>query len=489
LFSLKRACRTFSEIELNSLIVSETPLEATMDADQNNPGHPSNFLVSESRISKTSTETTKPGDKVHSGEFGIKSSASSIIAALQQTEYKSYAEYLGQVKQTRPQFEDLWQCLYGKHDGASFGAFRILIADSGKDGIKGNMWASDSSTGKKMSKKVVSRITTPPNENVQIRIIVLELALRRQTLTRDIVDAIGLTYDVNPAFLNAFFCHSRDKINVSSRHSARSPLPQDNLFLRFHGFCIGQVMDRPHPSGTPMKLGKLKLSRKLIQDTILSSVVLVLSWMPDALDPYVHGIALDGAPSIYVPLREPLSCRSSFHFENEMNNAGSHCQRYGSWLFQLDQHQHNFNNSHPYEFIYPWVEYRMHDVEADICRLRLKLDKIRANFSRFGELGDPDERFNDEDLFSHANNVRDSLADALEVRRTLAKLGDAENKRKAEDVRDYIRETVEDADRGLRIISEMQQTAIGTMAIQESRRSIKEAMAVKRLTQVSIIQN
>jgi hypothetical protein len=85
--------------------------------------------------------------------------------------------------------------------------------------------------------------------------------------------------------------------------------------------------------------------------------------------------------------------------------------------------------------------------------------------------------------------VKDSLADALEVRRTLAKLGDIENKRKAEEIRDYIKETVEDADRGLRIISEMQQTAIGTMAIQESRRSIKEAMAVKRLTQVSIVHN
>jgi hypothetical protein len=211
--------------------------------------------------------------------------------------------------------------------------------------------------------------------------------------------------------------------------------------------------------------------------------------MSGTLDPYVHGIALDATPSIYSTLNEPLSRRSSFLLEKDGYVFGSHFQVYASWLLQLDQHQLNFNNLHPYEFIYPWIEYRMYDVEADICRLRLKLDQIRANFSRFGELGDPDQRFNDEYLFSHANNVRDSLADALEVGRTLAKLGDAENKRKAEDIRDYIKETVEDADRGLRIISELQQTAIGTMAIQESRRSIKEAMAVKRLTQVSIVHN
>jgi len=225
---------------------------------------------------------------------------------------------------------------------------------------------------------------------------------------------------------------------------------------------------------------------KPVQNVILSYTVLVLSWLLSSpLDPYVHGIALDGTPCIYRTLNEPLSRRS---FEGDGHVPGSHCKVYASWLFQLDQHQLNFNNLHPYEFIYPWIEYRMYDVEADICRLRLKLERIRANFSRFGELGDPDERFNDEDLFSLANNVMVSLADALEVRRTLAKLGDAENRRKAEDVRDYIQETVEDADRGLRIISEMQQTAIGTMAIQESRRSIKEAMAVKRLTQVSMVK-
>jgi Mg2+ and Co2+ transporter CorA len=46
---------------------------------------------------------------------------------------------------------------------------------------------------------------------------------------------------------------------------------------------------------------------------------------------------------------------------------------------------------------------------------------------------------------------------------------------------------VEDADRGLRIISEVQQAAVGTMAIQGSRRSIKEAVVVKRLTQLAFV--
>jgi hypothetical protein len=252
-FLLREACWTSSEREPNSLIILETPLESTMDTDQNDQGHPSNFLGSDSRISKTSQPEG----------FGTESNASSLIAAPQQTEYKSYAEYLEQINQTWPQYEDLWQCLKGgESDLATFGAFRILIADSGKDGIKGNMWASNSTTGYSMSKKVVTRITTPPSENVQTRIIVLELAHRGQALARDIVDAIGLTYDVDPAFLNAFFCHSHHKSNVSPRHSARSPLPQKNIFLRFHGFCVGQVMDRHHPSGTPMKLGKLKVSKK-----------------------------------------------------------------------------------------------------------------------------------------------------------------------------------------------------------------------------------
>jgi hypothetical protein len=346
-FLLRGPCGTSRESERNSLIILETPLESTMDADQNNQGHPSNFLESNPHISKTITKSTNHGDEIHPGEFVRKFSASSIIAAPQQTKYKSYAEYLGQIKQIWPQYEDLWQCLDGKSDWDSFGAFRILIADSGKDGIKGNMWASDSHTGYTMSKKVVISITTPPSENVQIRIVMLELAHRRQVLGRDIVDAIGLTYDVDPEFFNAFFCYSRDKLVVSPRHSSRSTLPQNNIFLRFHGFCVGQVMDRPHPSGAPMKLGKLKVSRKTVQNVILSYAVLILSWMSGTLDPYVHGIALDGAPSIHGTLHEPLSRRSSFPFENEMYSAESHCQIYASWLSQLDQHQLIFNKLTP----------------------------------------------------------------------------------------------------------------------------------------------
>jgi hypothetical protein len=221
-----------------------------MDADQNNQGQQSNFSGSDPHISKTPQPE----------EFGTESNASRMIAAPQQPGYKSYADYLRQINHTWPQYEDLWQCLRpcldSNHDVENSGAFRILIADSGEEGIKGKMWASNPLTKRAMSQEVVSKINTPPSENVQVRIIALELNLRRQALSRDIVDAIGLTYDVDPAFFNAFFCYSREKQDLSLRHSSRSPLPQKNTFLRFHGFCVGQVMHRPHPSGAPMKLGQ-----------------------------------------------------------------------------------------------------------------------------------------------------------------------------------------------------------------------------------------
>jgi len=221
-----------------------------MDADQNNQGQQSNFSGSDPHISKTPQPE----------ELGTESNVSSMIAAPQQAKYKSYADYLEQIKHTWPQYEDLWQCLGqsldSNHDVENSGAFRILIADSGKEGIKGKTWASNPLTKCTMSEEVVTKITTPPSEDIQVRIIALELNLRRQALTRNIVNAIGLTYDVDPAFFNAFFCHSREKQDLSLRHSSRSPLPQKNTFLRFHGFCVGQVMHRPHPSGAPMKLGQ-----------------------------------------------------------------------------------------------------------------------------------------------------------------------------------------------------------------------------------------
>jgi hypothetical protein len=61
-----------------------------MDADQNNQGQQSNFSGSDPHISKTPQPE----------EFGRESNASSMIAAPQQTKYKSYADYLRQIKHT-----------------------------------------------------------------------------------------------------------------------------------------------------------------------------------------------------------------------------------------------------------------------------------------------------------------------------------------------------------------------------------------------------
>ncbi len=175
-FLLRGARSTSPESNQTPRLLQE--LESAMDADLKNQGHRGNSFGSDSQLSRTSKESTKPGDEAHLGDIGTKSSASSIMATPEQTEYKSYTEYPGHIKQSWPQYEDLWQCLNGgKSELTNVGAFRILISDSGKDGIKGNMWASDASTGYMMSKKVASRITAPPSENVQVRIISLELTL------------------------------------------------------------------------------------------------------------------------------------------------------------------------------------------------------------------------------------------------------------------------------------------------------------------------
>lgn len=50
-----------------------------------------------------------------------------------------------------------------------------------------------------------------------------------------------------------------------------------------------------------------------------------------------------------------------------------------------------------------------------------------------------------------------------------------------------IDDTIEDAHQILRLTTERQQTLIGAMAIYESRRSIKEAVSVKRLTQLAFV--
>jgi hypothetical protein len=246
----------------------DAPRKATLNTYRNDQGSSRTSGSFQSHESKISAETTDAGDQAGARQAGTEQNVSSSISDSRQPAYPSYAAYLREIKETRPQYEDLWGCLDWKYDGRYPGAFRILIADSGKDGIRGNIWASarNSMRGlpvdETLRDRVIGQITTPPKGDVHVRIIVLELELGQQASSRDIVDAIGRTYDINPAFLNAFFCYNRNRLDVSPRRSARSPLPQRKSFLRFHGFFVGQVMDRQRSSGVAMKIGKSVISTK-----------------------------------------------------------------------------------------------------------------------------------------------------------------------------------------------------------------------------------
>jgi hypothetical protein len=124
------------------------------------------------------------------------------------------------VRKKRPQYDDLLNCL--TYDGMDLGAFQIVLADVGKNEVKIDTWRSDLSVvhfgtndawDRTLSDEAVRQIKTLPKEDVQVRILVLELALRQQSSSRAIIDAIRSTYDVDPVFLNAFYCYNRNGLD------------------------------------------------------------------------------------------------------------------------------------------------------------------------------------------------------------------------------------------------------------------------------------
>jgi hypothetical protein len=203
----------------------------------------------------------------------------------------------------------------------------------------------------------------------------------------------------------------------------------------------------------------------------------------------VQGIVFDCPLSIYSTVQKPSSQVSQLFDNGTKHDAdfGWYSLAYTSWLSQLDQDQLDFNVLHPYEFVYPWVEYRIYDIVVDTRRLRRKLNDImkQKHFFDFGTVGFPDNKFNDDHLFFYANILKDFLQAGLELRRTFPKVSnpnDKRSRRRVKELQDSILDVAEDANYVLKSILELQQTAIGTMPIQESRRSIKEAVSVKRLT-------
>lgn len=202
-------------------------------------------------------------------------------------------------------------------------------------------------------------------------------------------------------------------------------------------------------------------------------------------NPVVHGVLFDEPPTIYRHIQEPISRTSTSHDRNGNGLFVWHTSIYGNMLSKMsnDKVHLGLANRFPLEFSYPWIVFGVYDIMSEAHRLRFGLT------TKTGGWADLDETW-DRFIFWKANKLTRDLSGVRELLRELKKItaGNSTGSQKSLlDLKELISEALEDAYDVLNLASDMKQTAIGTMAIQESRKSIQEAISVKRLTQLAFV--
>lgn len=192
----------------------------------------------------------------------------------------------------------------------------------------------------------------------------------------------------------------------------------------------------------------------------LTEAVVILTYKPKwSLD--LHGAVFD-PPKRYSQMGIPARASCYWHiFEH--------------WLESLTREQLQFNNQNPMEYVYPWFRYHSYNLVYDTRFFRSQsttsprpygnvLYGIESKFRQM--IADTQELYNELSFV-----VEDQETHSPALRRLLASMEQA----------------VRAASITLKDKSVIEQAIIGEMAIEESKKSIQEALAVKRLTQLAFV--
>jgi hypothetical protein len=194
----------------------------------------------------------------------------------------------------------------------------------------------------------------------------------------------------------------------------------------------------------------------------------------------LHDFLINGRPSLHSRIQGPLSSAAKESFKGE--DIGYYSTVYQQWTQSLDRKAIIANNRDPFRYLHPWLQYKTYDLMAETRLLGNALDDWGWNH-RF----DADERCT---LNCQIDYIEDSLHELEELFKTARKVAmvtDIPMSQELGIVFDFYNDAATEAKGLVQMISRRMQHYLTEISIDESQKSIREAGAVKRLTQLAFL--
>ncbi|KAH7381096.1 hypothetical protein BKA64DRAFT_764999 [Cadophora sp. MPI-SDFR-AT-0126] len=362
--------------------------------------------------------------------------------------YTSYLEYIAALKKYSSGYKELHEIF--TYTSLGPGTFRALLIDTMASGnVTNKLFAFEQlheleSTAEsfarltEINESIISELEKQTESALQARVIVIEIWDRRESGVRTVIDKIGLQYDIDPAFFLHFFIAGYD-YRTSNHSTIRRPLPKAPRFLRFHG----------------------SMYHNLIQTSI----------------PYFF----NQRPSIYnsLEISSNMAAKQSYRGENIFWYSTD----YQEWILSHERNAVVANDLDPLSYIVLWLEYKTYDLSISTRDLEYTMYKFENDRSS-------DDEWTERTAYgtSELEKAIYVFEDLFQSVREYSKIRSRPKSIPGLDaVISFYDRTVTDARTVLHLSTRRVQKRLTEMSIEESSRSVQEAISVKRPTQLALV--
>lgn len=391
--------------------------------------------------------------------------------------FQSYAAYLESIVDKWPEYRGLIE--YLKDDPIAHKNAAVMVAEVHDDKISCKKFKLPFDTNAALNS--VLSASRDASVTTQTQIIFIQSDFGRGV--EKLIDAIGLLYDIDPAFFQVLDLY-RTRSSFAFSKVPR-PLPP-RRFLGLSGHLACQVLQARNIAGREYAVGKLSSSTTK-QCFINKKVFGFINTAEMYNTKPLHGPPLNSRPSIHVPAQNICG--------EVVNDIFPHaCTTLANHLKDWNVSHIAAANSNPYLYIYPLLQMAARDLSTSILEIRYTHNEIVSirtrgdehNLIRFfrGSKRMTKALMNhNAALSSELDDFTDFVGDLQGLQKMYPEVQGPEY----DEILLYIREVLDDGRRATRMVQDLTQSEIGLQSMEASQRSIEEAVSVKRLTQLAFI--
>lgn len=408
----------------------------------------------------TTNAVSRPSQESRAGEHDSASQANDAGTTTSPNPgtgpFTSYKDYLDSIVEHWPEYKDLYDRFFERR--IPFTGPTVLVLEETDCTLKSQLISVWDDTKTHFKARLKACL-----EDVKTRVVV---AFGDDI---EVLDNIGLVYNVDPAFFLAAPIWEWDNTN-----EPQIPISDFPKIFQLSGKMAAQVLRYQNTAGQELSVGKSNAFFLTSKGLTNSSAVLIVVYLPRSWRPIIEERPLGPhSHTRNMPLHERRA-HQNFRIPKLYQNITD------GW----NEDQIRAANAEPLLYIQPFIKILAEDLFTKVSKLRRLHRKFLS--SRPTKEGIPlleSVAKATELLCSELHDFDSFIQKLRDFRASDAQLSSAQQ----EDPISYCERVLEDGRRTTKLSREMLQTNFSLWSIRDSNRSIEEAESLKRLTQLAFL--